>query len=477
LGRLVTLDYPTDPDVTTAYDALGRKTSVTDATGTWAYAYDGVSSRVVTVTDPDGNVLSYTHDACGERASMSLTVGTTTVTDLDYTYPPSPLRDYGGTSTDGRLTQIDAAGSAGVPTGLFSYSYLCGLNLVSSLVHTLTGENPVPLTPIHLRRRGAPDSGGQARPRFRTLVRRRLGVGGWDDADRLWFQGKAARGDRDSVPSPAGASSTPRTPHGRGRGSASRVLLMAMAPGGGRLALPRPCEGRPGWQSESPSGPALGGQGLRSPQDGSTILRRRSGGSASGALGTVTLDTFDDIHLRVRVAHDSGGQVGNHLRQEKNGTAFTARYNNLSQLLEREVTGPVRVQGNADGVLPIGVTVDGNAADTATVDQDTAAWRGDSRPIQPGQTGTKAISIVATDSAEPPKKTESVRTVELPAANTIHKSNYMYIRLVPSFHERSEPWPDEASVRSSARKWSGVRSLSWVRLRTRVRLCRLCRCS
>jgi hypothetical protein len=29
LGRLVTLDYPTDPDVTTVYHALGRKTSVT----------------------------------------------------------------------------------------------------------------------------------------------------------------------------------------------------------------------------------------------------------------------------------------------------------------------------------------------------------------------------------------------------------------------------------------------------------------
>ena len=62
LGRLVTIDYPTDPDVTTVYDALGRKTSVTDATGTWAYAYDGVSSRVVTVTDPDGNVLRFSRD-------------------------------------------------------------------------------------------------------------------------------------------------------------------------------------------------------------------------------------------------------------------------------------------------------------------------------------------------------------------------------------------------------------------------------
>jgi uncharacterized protein RhaS with RHS repeats len=69
----VTIDYPTDPDVTTAYDALGRKTSVTDATatGTWTYTYDGISSRVATVTDPDGNVLSYTYDACGEDRGQS----------------------------------------------------------------------------------------------------------------------------------------------------------------------------------------------------------------------------------------------------------------------------------------------------------------------------------------------------------------------------------------------------------------------
>jgi len=48
-----------------------------------------------------------------------------------------------------------------------------------------------------------------------------------------------------------------------------------------------------------------------------------------------------------------------HLKQTKNGTVFTGRYNNLNELMERAVTGPVRVQGTADGVLPIGVKVDG----------------------------------------------------------------------------------------------------------------------
>jgi RHS repeat-associated protein len=39
--------------------------------------------------------------------------------------------------------------------------------------------------------------------------------------------------------------------------------------------------------------------------------------------------------------------------------------------------------------------------------------------LRPRQTGEKAISIVATDSNQPPKRTEAVRTVQLPAANPV----------------------------------------------------------
>ena len=112
-------------------------------------------------------------------------------------------------------------------------------------------------------------------------------------------------------------------------------------------------------------------------------------------------------------------RIGNHLKQTKNGTAFAGRYNNLNELMERAVTGPVRVQGTADGVLPIGVKVDGAAAQTQDVDQDTAAYRGDSRPITTGQTGAKTISVVATDSSQPPKRTEQTRSVQLPASNPV----------------------------------------------------------
>jgi RHS repeat-associated protein len=111
-------------------------------------------------------------------------------------------------------------------------------------------------------------------------------------------------------------------------------------------------------------------------------------------------------------------RIGNHLRQTKNGTEFRGRYNSLNELTERELAGAVRVQGAVDGVLPIGVKVDGRDAQTQNVDTDTAAFRGDS-PLRPRQTGEKAISIVATDSNQPPKRTEAVRTVQLPTANPV----------------------------------------------------------
>jgi uncharacterized protein RhaS with RHS repeats len=60
----VTIDYPTDPDVTTSYDALGRKTSVTDATatGTWTYTYAGIGCGDV-VAQPTGRKrVIYKHE-------------------------------------------------------------------------------------------------------------------------------------------------------------------------------------------------------------------------------------------------------------------------------------------------------------------------------------------------------------------------------------------------------------------------------
>ncbi|NOY79627.1 MAG: hypothetical protein GXP31_01350, partial [Kiritimatiellaeota bacterium] len=48
---LTLIDSPDDPDISYTYDALGRKTAVTDATGTTTWTYDAVG-RVATVDGP-----------------------------------------------------------------------------------------------------------------------------------------------------------------------------------------------------------------------------------------------------------------------------------------------------------------------------------------------------------------------------------------------------------------------------------------
>ena len=72
---------PGDADLSYTYDALGRLAARTDAAGTWAWAYAGNTGRVLTLTDPDGNVVSYTYDAAGNRTKM---VRGATATDYAY---------------------------------------------------------------------------------------------------------------------------------------------------------------------------------------------------------------------------------------------------------------------------------------------------------------------------------------------------------------------------------------------------------
>jgi YD repeat-containing protein len=59
--------------------------SVTEGTSSISYTYDG-AGRVLTETNSDGTVRTYTYDSMGRRATFALTKNNTAVTSAAYTY-------------------------------------------------------------------------------------------------------------------------------------------------------------------------------------------------------------------------------------------------------------------------------------------------------------------------------------------------------------------------------------------------------
>lgn len=99
LGRLIRIDYPQDGENSMAsesftYDKVGNLLTKTDGKGTKQFAYEffGGGYRLKTVTEPDGNVVSYTYDANGNLLTQN-------TRGVSYTY------EY---DVRNRVTQIQA---------------------------------------------------------------------------------------------------------------------------------------------------------------------------------------------------------------------------------------------------------------------------------------------------------------------------------------------------------------------------------
>jgi len=53
-----------------SYNALDRRASMTDGLGATSWSYNN-PGRVLSVTDPNNNIVSYSYDAAGDRLSLS----------------------------------------------------------------------------------------------------------------------------------------------------------------------------------------------------------------------------------------------------------------------------------------------------------------------------------------------------------------------------------------------------------------------
>src|SRR5487761_1980920 len=104
VGNLLTINYPSSPDVTFQYDALNRVTNMVDAAGTTKYSYTAVN-QVLTEDGPFGSDTVTNLYNNGLRVGLALQQPTGLWTN-GFAYDAAK-----------RLTSVTS------PAGTFSYSY------------------------------------------------------------------------------------------------------------------------------------------------------------------------------------------------------------------------------------------------------------------------------------------------------------------------------------------------------------------
>jgi RHS repeat-associated protein len=143
-ARLVALQDPLARRVTYGFDGGGRLASVTDKLGNapgedparhrWIYGYDGTTSHLVSITDPDGRVrVSNSYDAQGRVVQQSDGLGA--VTGMSYGSGQSVLTDARGHPTtyvfDSQLRLVSQTDVVGSGTYTISYTYDAAGNIAS----------------------------------------------------------------------------------------------------------------------------------------------------------------------------------------------------------------------------------------------------------------------------------------------------------------------------------------------------------
>lgn len=129
LGLLTTVDYSDDtPDVTYAYDRLGRRLSAVSSVSSVSYTYSGLD--LVTETQ-NGELLSRTNDECGRPHSLSVSqFGFMDAFRSEYSYDPATGRQSGVQSESRNYSLVTPLSASQA----FDYTYLEGSDVAQSTV-------------------------------------------------------------------------------------------------------------------------------------------------------------------------------------------------------------------------------------------------------------------------------------------------------------------------------------------------------
>jgi RHS repeat-associated protein len=135
-----------------SYDADGRRTSMTDGTGTTTYAYDA-DSRYASVTGGNGAVVGYTYDGAGDITTLTYPSGHTVVNGYDGAGRLTSVRDWAGHTTgfqynaDNNLTNTtypngDAVTATYDPADRMTATALTGTTTLAAISYS---RNPIGL--------------------------------------------------------------------------------------------------------------------------------------------------------------------------------------------------------------------------------------------------------------------------------------------------------------------------------------------
>jgi YD repeat-containing protein len=134
LNRLTTISYPDTTSATYGYDVLSRLTTATNPNGTVTIAYDN-RSRVSSVTDVFGQVVSYAYDANSNRTQLSLNAVTNATYQYDVINRLTQLTDSGALNTTFAYDATNKLTSRTLPNGVVSSYQYDGLNRLTRLTH------------------------------------------------------------------------------------------------------------------------------------------------------------------------------------------------------------------------------------------------------------------------------------------------------------------------------------------------------
>jgi RHS repeat-associated protein len=134
LNRLTTISYPDITSATYGYDVLSRLTAAANATGTVTIAYDN-RSRMSSVTDVFGQVVSYAYDANSNRTQLSLNGGTSATYQYDVIDRLTQLTDNASLNTTFAYDATNKLTSRSLPNGVATSYQYDGLDRLTRLTH------------------------------------------------------------------------------------------------------------------------------------------------------------------------------------------------------------------------------------------------------------------------------------------------------------------------------------------------------